>query len=194
MLALERLSPLERAAFLLHDVFDYSFEEISTMLGRPAGACRKLASRARAAVHGAGPRYRASPEEHQRLLDAFVRAVSVGDMAGLKSILAGSVELHADGGGKAVTAPHVLRGADVVAKFFVDVLHERLAGGSDLRFAIRHYNGAPGLLVFENGRLVSALTIAVEGGAIHRVFALRNPDKLAIFRESLGAAAGDGTA
>jgi len=180
MLALEKLSPAERAAFLLHEVFGYSFEEVAAILKKSEVACRKLASRARAAVQAGRPRFRATAEEHQRLLDAFLRAAHAGDLQGLHVVLAESVELHADGGGKVVTAREVLCGVDSVAQFFIRVMHERRPERSAIEFRTRWFNGAPGILVYEDRRLVVALSAAIESGRIHRIYALRNPDKLAV--------------
>lgn len=180
MLALEKLSPAERATFLLHEVFGYRFEEIAGILGKSVAACRKLSSRARTAVRTTNPRFEATPGEHQRLLDAFFKAAYAGDAGKLKSLLAESVELHADGGGKVDTVAQVLHGADTVSAFFARVLHPRR---DQMRIVTRWFNGVPGVLVYENGQLVTALSLAIEAGAIHRIFALRNPDKLEAFHE-----------
>lgn len=182
MLALEKLSPAERASFLLHEIFRYSFDEIGQILGKSSAACRKLASRARAAVQSSKPRFPASAEEHQRLLDAFLRAAYSGDLDGLKNLLSESVQLHADGGGKVTTAPRVLLGQKSVAEFFVHVMHTRLASAQTVvELVARRFNGVPGVLIYENHQLVSAMNIAAEGGRIQRIYALRNPDKLAAF-------------
>jgi len=181
MLALEKLSPLERAAFLLHEVFACSFEEIAAILGKAEAACRKLASRARVAVQAEKPRFQASPGEHQRLLDAFLKAAYAGELNQLKSILTESVQLHADGGGKVETATEVLCGAETVAQFFVRVLHGRRSARDTAKVLTRWFNGVPGVLIYENDHLVVALSVAIESGAIHRIYALRNPDKLAAF-------------
>ena len=186
MLALEKLSPAERAAFLLHEVFGYSFEEVAAILNKSEAACRKLASRARAAVQADKPRFQATPEEHQRLLDAFLKAAHAGDLNRLQTVLSEAVELHADGGGKVPTAPEVLRGADAVAQFFIRVMHERRPDRASNEIVTRWFNGVPGILVYEDGRLVVALSAAIESGRIHRIYALRNPDKLAAFEKRNG--------
>lgn len=178
MLALEKLTPPERAAFLLHEVFGYRFEEIAGILGKSVAACRKLASRARSAVRAAKPRFEATPDEHQRLLDAFFKAAYAGDVGALKNLLAESVELHADGGGKVETVAQILLGAEKVSSFFAGVLHPRR---EEMRLVTRWFNGVPGVLVYENNHLVTALSLAIESSTIHRIFALRNPDKLAAF-------------
>ncbi|MGK4006785.1 RNA polymerase sigma factor SigJ [Sorangium sp. So ce1036] len=179
MLALERLTPTERAAFLLHDVFGHSFDEISAVLGKQSAACRKLASRARTRVRNARPKFPASSAEHQRLLTAFLSAARAGELDELRSLLAESVELHADGGGKARTVTEVLRGVDAVSAFFVRIWSTKAASGAPYRFVLRWFNGSPGLLVYGEARLVVALTVSVDAGVIRGIYAHRNPEKLA---------------
>ncbi len=178
MLALEKLSPAERAAFLLHDVFGHDFDEIAVTLGKSNTACRKLASRARASVRTNPPRFAATADDHRRLLSAFLKAAYAGKLQELKSLFAASVEMHSDGGGKVEAAPHVLRGAEVVARFLVGVLHHRPAAHVERQLMPCYFNGAPGVLIHESGHLVTALTVSVRDGQIHGIYAVRNPDKL----------------
>jgi RNA polymerase sigma-70 factor, ECF subfamily len=120
LLALERLSPAERAAFLLHDVFDRDFSEVAAALGRSEAACRQLASRARAHVRASPRRFSADPAEGQRLAAAFMLAAQTGDVAALTGLLAADATLHSDGGGVRIAALNIIRGADRMA--FDDVL------------------------------------------------------------------------
>lgn len=184
MLALERLSPAERAAFLLHDVFGYSFEEVETILNKSAVACRQLAVRARKTVREKRPRFPASPEVHRQLLEAFMMAVREGDAEQLKRLLAESVEFYADGGGRVKTAGAVLRGAEELAAFFLRIRRENALAQSQLRFELCWFNGQPGLLVYQNGDLQVALSAVVEGERIQQLFAWRNPEKLRSFLPS----------
>ncbi|MFZ5876775.1 MAG: RNA polymerase sigma factor SigJ [Nitrospirota bacterium] len=181
MLALESLSPEERAAFLLQEIFDYSFDEVATILGKSTAACRKLASRARARVRAAKPRFHASPNEHRRLVDAFLQAARSGDLDRLKAVLAEAVELHSDGGGRVEAVPEVLRGADHVARFFMRIWAHLTKTHSTVEVNPRWFNGAPGVLIYEGGQLATALSVAIENGTIQRIYALRNPEKLAAF-------------
>lgn len=185
MLAMERLTPAERAAFLLHDVFEYDFDAVAAIIGKTEVACRQLASRARRAVREERPRFAASPETHRRLLDAFLGAVRSGDSDGLKTLLAESVELHSDGGGHVKTAPDVLHGREAVAAFFLEVWRQNVPDPTAILIRRRWFNGAPGLLLFQGNRLQVALSLAVEGDRIGRLFALRNPEKLKRFAASL---------
>lgn len=178
MLILERLSPLERAAFLLHDVFDMGFAAIADALGRNEAACRQLAARARAHVQAARPRFTASAEDGTRLAEAFRKAASSGDAGALAQLLAGDAVLYSDGGGKRTAALNPIRGADKIARFFIGVLRKQLAvGGWEARPA--RINGLAGF-VYAGSDDGEAQTIAFEpsGGRITAIYLVRNPDKL----------------
>jgi RNA polymerase sigma-70 factor (ECF subfamily) len=181
MLALEKLSPSERAAFLLHEVFGYGFDDVAAILGKRAAACRKLASRARTSMRGERPRFRASPVEHRRLLEAFLSAARTGDLDGLKSLLAEDVEAYADGGGRATASVQVVRGAGAVSALFARIWQDYRTSRVVIRMRARWFNGGPGLLMYENDRLATALSVSVEDGVIRRLYAHRNPEKLTPF-------------
>ncbi|MCY1059544.1 RNA polymerase sigma factor SigJ [Nannocystis sp. SCPEA4] len=183
MLALERLTPPERAAFLLHDVFGHDFDEIAGILGKQSAACRKLASRARARVRDARPKFTASTAEHRRLMSAFVDAARGGRADELRGLLAESVELYADGGGKADAVAVVLHGPDAVVTFLVRVWRRLLVNTQSHRVVPTWFNGSPGVLIVEDGALATALAVSIEGGVIRRIYGHRNPDKLAVFAE-----------
>ncbi|NVB37213.1 sigma-70 family RNA polymerase sigma factor [Pseudenhygromyxa sp. WMMC2535] len=177
MLALERLSPLERAAFLLHDVFGVSFAEIGDALGREPAACRKLASRARAHLQTARPRFAVSPADGQRIAAAFFRASRAGDMAELEALLAADVFAQADGGGKVPATPAPILGrAQVLAR------HAALARGfaaapSELLGYVR-LDGLPGFVSVEQGVLQTTALMVDGAGSIAGIYVVRNPDKL----------------
>lgn len=184
MLALERLSPAQRAAFILHDIFAYDFNEVAAITGKSESACRKLASRARRAVRERRPKFPASPDTHRQLLDAFFEAVHAGDSENLKTLLTESVELHADGGGRVRTAPEVLSGREAVAGFFLEVWRRNANTPESVRIVANWFNGQPGVLIYQNNQLVAALSLSVAMNRIDRIFALRNPDKLVPFMQS----------
>ncbi len=177
LFAMESLTPNERAAFLLHDVFGCDFEEVAGILGKSEAACRKLASRARLAVRDRRPRFVSSPDEHRALLESFFLAARAGEMARLKQLLAESVELHSDGGGVVKTAPSGLCGVDAVAAFFLSIWGDPECDG--IRAEPRWFNGRPGMLVFQDDALMAALSLDVEEGRISHIYAVRNPVKLA---------------
>ncbi|MEH2514072.1 RNA polymerase sigma-70 factor (ECF subfamily) [Nitrobacteraceae bacterium AZCC 1564] len=176
LLALDRLSPLERAAFLLHDVFDTPFAEIARVLERNEGTCRQLAARARRAVRNERPAPAATPDNHARLLDAFGDALRSGDVTRLAALLREDAIAITDGGGRKLAALNPVIGAHKVARFFVGLAAKN--AGRDLRVEPRIINGAVGALVYLDGELDHTLTIAVDGHQIAAIYVVRNPDKL----------------
>jgi RNA polymerase sigma-70 factor, ECF subfamily len=177
LLALERLSPLERAAFLLHDVFGVGFDEIASTIGREPAACRQLATRARAHVRADRPRFEVSEPHGMDIAHAFFAASRSGDMKGLSALLAHDVAMHSDGGGVRPAAPSVIAGADLVVK-----LHKGLAvllrkGPSQLlRYAL--INGLPGFVTREADGLIQTTAFDIRDGRIAGIYVQRNPDKL----------------
>lgn len=184
MLAMERLTPSERAAFLLHDVFGYDFSEIAPIIEKSEVVCRKSASRARKAVREKRPRFEAGPDAHRQLLDAFFDAVRAGDPEPLKTLLAESVELHSDGGGRVKTAPSLLHGREAVASFFLEVWRENIPSRGGIRIVHQWFNGQPGVLIYQDNQLQVALCLSVAENRISHLFALRNPEKLAVFSQN----------
>jgi RNA polymerase sigma-70 factor (ECF subfamily) len=177
MLALERLSPLERAAFLLHDVFDMDFAEVAQTLGRSEAACRQLAVRARAHVRAARPRFQVSTDDGARIAEAFVAATRTGDATALGRLLAEEAILHSDGGGKRRAALNPIRGRDNIARFFAAQVR-KLPSLAALRFRAARINGLPGFIVAEPDGAVQTIAFEVQDGAITAIYAVLNPDKL----------------
>lgn len=177
MLALERLSPLERAAFLLHDVFGLEFEEVAQTVGRNAAACRQLAARARTHVREARPRFKLEKQRGLELADAFFNASRSGDIGALGEMLAADVTLHADGGGKRPAIGKPVLGYDAVVGMF-----ERLAAlfrehRSELvRTCL--INGLPGFVTREADGELQTTALDIEGDRITAIYIVRNPDKL----------------
>ncbi|MGJ5819993.1 sigma-70 family RNA polymerase sigma factor [Paludibaculum fermentans] len=177
MLALERLSPLERAAFLLHDVFGLGFEEVAATIDRDPAACRQLAARARVHVREARPRFEVEKKQGLALAEAFFAASRSGDMEALGALLADDVRVHADGGGKrpAATAPVV--GFEAVMN-----LHRYLGAwfqkNQSKLVRVCFVNGLPGFLTWEADGELQTTALAIELGKIAAVYVVRNPDKL----------------
>lgn len=177
MLALERLSPLERAAFLLHDVFGLGFEEVAATIRRDAAACRQLASRARAHVREARPRYKLEKRHGLEIADAFFTASRSGDMSALGAMLAADVSVYSDGGGKRSAALKPVHGFSHVM-----ALHKALAvlfrkHGSQLVRA-GFVNGLPGFVSREADGELQTTALEIEDGRITAIYVMRNPDKL----------------
>ena len=182
LLALERLTPFERAAFLLHDVFDASFAEVSSVLGKSEVACRQLASRARKAVRSERKVPTASREEHQRLLGSFFQAIATGDVAGLKAVLHEDVVMLTDGGGVKLAALNPIYGRDKVARFFIKIAAKSARQWDDFTSRSATINGLPALLVYFDGELDQVQSIAVDAGKITAIYMVRNPEKLSHIR------------
>ena len=177
MLALERLSPLERAAFLLHDVFGLGFEEVAATIQRDPAACRQLATRARTHVREARPRFQVDKRRGLELAEAFFAASRSGDMKALGAMLAADVSVHADGGGKRPAAIEPIVGFDAVMK-----VHEYLAAqfkknGSKLVRA-GFVNGLPGFITLEADGELQTTALEIEDGKVAAIYVVRNPDKL----------------
>jgi len=177
MLALERLSPLERAAFLLHDVFGLEFEEVAATIQRDPAACRQLAARARSHIREAKPRFRVEKQRGIALAEAFYAASRNGDMEALRGMLAADVSVHADGGGKRPAATEPVLGFDAVMK-----LHEYLADWwhkNDSKFVRAGFvNGLPGFITLEADGELQTTAFEIEDGKIAAIYVVRNPDKL----------------
>jgi RNA polymerase sigma-70 factor (ECF subfamily) len=188
LLILDRLSPLERAAFLLHDVFDFAFSEVATALERSEAACRQLATRARAHVRAGRPRGATLPPassgginaKHARLLSAFAAATQSGDVNALMQLLASDARVVTDGGGKVRAALNVIDGADRVAQFLVGVTrkHEDAWWREDFRMRLGTVNGLPALIVDAPEGPVQTAAFDIEGDVIRVLYIVRNPDKL----------------
>ena len=184
LLTLERLSPLERAAFLLHDVFDFSFSEVADALERSEAACRQLAARARAHVKAVRPRGATTPParageidaQHARLMSAFVAAARSGDLNALTALLASDVRIVTDGGGKVAAALNVIDGADRVARFVVGATRKGWRDDFTLRFAT--INGLPGLIIDAPEGPVQTTALEIDGDVIRALYVVRNSDKL----------------
>ncbi|WP_020178930.1 sigma-70 family RNA polymerase sigma factor [Methylopila sp. M107] len=183
VLALERLSPLERAAFLLHDVFDVPFAEVAAALDRTETACRQLAARGRVHVAAERPRAHASAEDGAALADAFLKASRGGDMAGLMAILAPDATFVADGGGKRPAAMKPILGAERIANFFGRFVR----AGHDIaprKATPLTINGLPGFVTIELDGLPQTTAFEIEDGRIKVVYVVRNPDKLGRLMEA----------
>ena len=177
MLALERLSPLERAAFLLHDVFGVEFEEIGETIGREAAACRQLASRARTQVRAARPRFPVPKEHGLKIAEAFFTASRRGEMQELRSLLATDVAIYADGGGKRPAATNPIIGIEQVMRAHIGLARMFAKGPSQiLRYGL--INGLPGFVTREADNELQTTGLQIESGKIVAIYVVRNPDKL----------------
>jgi len=172
---LERLTPIERAVFLLHDVFGYTYEEIARVVGKSAVHCRQLGHRARESIMAERPRFTATPAQVEQVTRQFIRACTDGDMQGLLALFAADITLWPDGGGKPGAMRNPIVGADRVTRFLLGV-RRKVPVPSILRPV--HLNGRSGILWLIAGGLMCAVTLEVDRGAIRTIYWVFNPDKL----------------
>jgi RNA polymerase sigma factor (sigma-70 family) len=176
MIALERLSPLERAAFLLHDVFGMAFSDLAEALGREEAACRKLTSRARAHLRETRPRFTVAREDGLRIAAAFFAASRSGDMDALRALLADEVVAMADGGGKVPASLEPLVGQHVVLVRHAVMARDFVQNPSRLvRYAV--IDGLPGFVTVEAAGVVQTTALHVRQDKIVAIYVVRNPDK-----------------
>ncbi|MEA1083374.1 sigma-70 family RNA polymerase sigma factor [Sphingomonas sp. CD22] len=197
MLALERLSPLERAAFLLHDVFDVALPAIAETLDRTPATVRQLAARARRHVAEARPRYPLELAEGTRIAGAFFAAARDGDAAALSALLAQDVAIHADGGGGVPAFRNVIRGIDRALRLFAG-LRRKYRDAPVALLRLTTIDGLPGYVSRERGGVLQTTALDVRDGRIAAIYIVRNPDKLrqvaAAFRQTAGMSGKNGAA
>jgi RNA polymerase sigma-70 factor (ECF subfamily) len=176
LVLLESLSPVERAVFLLREVFDYEYAEIASLVGKSEANCRQISHRARQSVAARRPRFESSPQQEERLMEGFLKASLAGEMETLLELLSEDVTLYSDGGGKTRAALRPIYGANNVAGFLTGILNNIPPD-----FAVRQtrVNGRPGLVgYFGDGSPQSVVSIEVDGGSIKTIWLVVNPEKL----------------
>jgi RNA polymerase sigma-70 factor (ECF subfamily) len=176
LVVLERLTPAERAVFLLREVFEYEYSEIATVIGQNQTNCRQILRRARQHVSTLRPRFRVSAQKQNDLLERFIQATRSGDMDGLVALLSSDVVLHSDSGGKAIATPNLIHGADNVARGILGGLKKLVP--SNLVRCIMQINGASAVVSYLNGHPHSVLSLDTTKGRIRGIYVVTNPDKL----------------
>ena len=176
LLSLERLTPRERAAFLLHDVFEHNYDELALALDRSIATCRQLVSRARKHVRQNKPRALVDDATGRDLVNAFFTAAKGGDTQALTQLLAQDVRLHSDGGGKVLATLNPILGRDKVIRFFAG-LARKSAGYPGLRWTVCELNGQPAIVSREPGGILQAASFEIEERRITKIYMTRNPDK-----------------
>ncbi|EHM02830.1 Sigma-70 region 2 [Acetobacteraceae bacterium AT-5844] len=184
LLTLQRLTPAERAVFILHDLFDTPFPEIAALLHRTEASCRKLASRARAHLEEETPRHEVDDAEATRIATAFHAASAAGDLAALQNLLAADAIIHTDGGGIRPAALNLIEGLEKALRFFSGIARKR-PRPPELLHAGR-INGLPGFVTLEYDGLPQTTTLEVQGGLVTAVYIVRNPEKLGTVRRRFG--------
>jgi RNA polymerase sigma-70 factor, ECF subfamily len=177
---LERLSPTERAAFLLHDVFDFDYPEIASITGKTEPAARQMIHRARERVRAGKPRFAVDRAEHRRLVEKFHAAAYAADESTLLTLFSADIAVVSDGGGKITAARKVVRGVAKVMRLFTIAL--RLVS-EHMSTAIIEINGEPGIVEYYDGQPFAATTFAIEDGRIVAMYRVMNPEKLQAFKK-----------
>jgi len=186
LVLLERLSPIERAVFLLHEMFDFDYAEIARVVEKTEANCRQILTRARKHLGASRQRFEAAPAQADRLVQRFTRASQAGDLDGLLEVLAQDITLWADGGGKVPGAAlKPVHGARAVARFAIGVVHRFVPADSVIRAA--QINGEPGFIVYVSGKPLAALVFQIRGDRIHTIYAIGNPEKLSAISYRLAA-------
>lgn len=177
LVLLETLSPVERAVFLLREVFGFAYDEIAGVVRKTEGNCRQIAARARRHVEAGRPRFEVSREQKEQLATRFFAAVGEGDLDGLMELLAVDVVIVGDGGGKAPAIRHPLHGRERVARLLADL--GRWARPGEVQIRTAEINGQPGAIVSDrSGRLVSVFSLDIVDGHVQAIRGVLNPDKL----------------
>ena len=177
LLVLERLSPEERAALILHDAFDCDYATIAQTLEKNEAACRKLVSRARERVKAERPRFQATPEQHRDLLLRFAQASASGDERAMLDLLAADAVAYTDGGGRVAAALNPIYGAGKIARFIVG-LGRKFYSGVAVTPELIEINGQAGLRIRVGDEMFGVITVETDGSRITALYAIRNPDKL----------------
>src|SRR4051812_2555947 len=176
LVTLEALTPVERAVFLLHDVFDYGYDEIAEIVGKTRENCRQLAVRARRHVESRRRRFEPSREQREALAARFFEAIRDGDLEGLVELLAEDAVATGDGGGKAAARRTPLHGGEKIARFMLGLMRRAVRDGYEFDF--REVNGRPGALIRQDGRVISTLSLETADGKVTELLSVANPDKL----------------
>lgn len=182
LLTLQNLSSAERTAFLLHDVFDTSFAQVSSVLEKSEAACRQLAARARKSIHANRPANVVNPDVHQTLLKQFTEAAKTGDTASLENLLSQDVIAYSDGGGQKIAALRPIFGADKVTRFFLGIARKSAERLEESEIVLSNINGAPGLIIKHGEEIDHTITLEIANERIQAIYLVSNPDKLQLLQ------------
>jgi RNA polymerase sigma-70 factor (ECF subfamily) len=176
LIMMERLTPVERAVFLLREVFEYEYAEIAAILGQSEVNCRQILRRSRQHVSAMRPRFKVSAQKKSELLERFLRATASGDVHQLIAVLADDAVLHSDGGGKAIAVPNLIHGSDAVARAIVRSMTKLVPRNLVRRMA--QINGNPGVITYLEGMPFSVFTIDGTAEQVRAIYVVTNPEKL----------------
>ena len=176
LVLLESLTPVERAAFLLHEVFDYDYTEIAGMIGKTEASCRQMVHRAKERITERRRRFEPSREETERITSQFLKTAQNGDVAGLMALFADDAVMISDGGGKVRAALNPVHGPGAIARFVTGVL-KKIESLSPT-YSLTEINGQPAFVTSISGENISAAILDIQDGLVQKMFIVANPDKL----------------
>ena len=182
LIVLDRLNPVQRAVFLLREVFDYDYAAISSIIDRSESNCRKIAQRARSLVRESRPKFDRNTAGQRQLVHRFAEAVKDRDMKGIVNLLADEAIMYSDGGGKVAAARKPVLGPEKIAKFLIGVQKGAI---QDYRIEFRKVNGEPGMVFRVEGQVNNVWSFHIEDGKIRSIYVVLNPDKLEHIRETV---------
>lgn len=175
LVVLEKLTPIQRAVFILHEIFDYDYTSIADIVNKTEPNCRKIAQRARERVGKNKPRFKPADKEHHRLVKSFMEAAQNGNTTDMEKMLAEDVVFYSDGGGKVTAAPKPIKGSKKISRFMLGIQKHVT---TEVYFDIRKVNGGPGLVAYMGGKLHGVWSFNVENDKIQNIFVVLNPEKL----------------
>lgn len=181
---LEQLTPVQRAVFILREIFDYDYASIAEMINKSEAHCRKIAQRARDQIREKKPHFDEKPKENHELIAAFTEAVQGGDLSEIENMLAKEAILYSDGGGKVTAARKPVKSASKIAKFLLGI-QKQVPENSEWRLELTDINGEPGMVVWLDGELYNAWSFHIEDGKIESIYVVLNPDKLKHLRSTI---------
>lgn len=175
LVVLKKLTPIQRAVFILHEIFDYDYSHISGIINKPEANCRKIAQRAREQVGKNKPRFKPAEEQHHRLVKLFIEAVKDGQTTELENMLAEDAIFYSDSGGKVPAAGKPVKGSKKITRFMLGIQKK---APEEIHFEFRHVNGYPGIVAYIGGKLHSVWSFSIEQEKIRNIFVVLNPEKL----------------
>jgi RNA polymerase sigma-70 factor (TIGR02957 family) len=192
LVMLERLTPVERAVFVLRTAFSYDYDDIAEIVGKSTANCRQILRRARSRVAADEPRFEVNAAQRDELARRFLTAAQEGDIAGLEKLLSADVVFYGDGGGNAAALLEPVTGRARVARFVAGIMRQVLSRGLEIRLVL--VNGDPGALAVDPaGAVVGIMAVQADGGQVAAIRNILNPDKLAHLTQASSAAGPPGT-
>lgn len=177
LVVLDKLTPVQRAVFILREIFDYDYASVAVIINKSETHCRKIAQRAREQLHESRPHFDRDKANQHKLINAFIESIQHGDISKIENMLAEEAILYSDGGGKVTAARKPIYGANKIARFLAGIYKPASFGGK-FRIELREVNAEPGMILWIDEQLYNAWSFHIEDNRIQRIFVVLNPEKL----------------